>query len=51
MHSISLNCAKLQNKITKQEYESLFGADKDPMIKIIQKIENIIDERKQLLEI
>ena len=45
------SCSKLQNKITKKEYVSLFGIDEDPMIMIIQKIENIIDERKQLLEI
>ena len=45
------SCLKMENKITKKEYECIFGIDEDPMINVIKSIENIIMERKELLDI
>ena len=43
-------CGKISTKISKLKYKSIFGIDEDPIIKISDKIEKIISERKLILE-
>ena len=45
-----LKCAKLVNKLTQNEFYSLFGSDEDKMADVIKKVDKIIDERTNILD-
>ena len=44
-----LNCTKLNNKLTKKEYFTMFGSDEDKMAEVVKKVEKIVAERSDIL--